>query len=714
MRTLKVLLYGDIDLNFMDGSAVWLISMAQMLTQNQNIKVDLLIKAPRKQKYLIEALDDIPNLHLIEPYAKKEHYPFIPSNRLDVESAVKIMDRLNQENAYHLIIIRGQNLTLELSKISSLKEKTVPYITDFRHSENESTKEERKNLKYIYDEFQHIFLQTKETKGAFQKLLKVDGQKVVLLSPMVPNVEETPQFQNKNNQLVYAGKFHEDWHTEEIIQAAINMEERQKDINFLIIGDKFQDRLREKENVIRIRKQLNELENIEWLGAVSRKRSQELIKASDIGIAWRSAYIDNDESVELSCKLLEYARIGKPAILRKTKMHVELLGEDYPLYANTPKEFEEKVLLAITDDAVYIESARQMFQAVHNYTYQAAYHRLHDFLWSHQKDKKKIVFAGHDLKFARMLISYFESKQEYEVRIDQWENHTKHDEGHSKKCIEWADIIFCEWGLGNAEWYSQNKKKNQKLIVRMHFQEKDLVYPRKFNLENIDKIIVITAYMYEEFARIFGIPRHKMIYIDNLVDTKELTIHKTKESSLNLGILGILPARKRLDLAIDVFEKLWEKDNRYKLFVKGKLPQELPWLMGRKKEKEYYDQLFNRINSAPWRKNIIFDKHGSDIADWFKKIGYLLSTSDYEGSHVAVSEAMASGTVPIIRNWKGAETIYPEEFIQPTVEKMVEKIEQVVPTKDYRNSLKRFADHKFSKEEICEEIETLIETLYKI
>lgn len=81
---------------------------------------------------------------------------------------------------------------------------------------------------------------------------------------------------------------------------------------------KFQDRLREKENVIRIRKQLNELENIEWLGAVSRKRSQELIKASDIGIAWRSAYIDND-SVELSCKLLEYARIGKPAILRKRK-----------------------------------------------------------------------------------------------------------------------------------------------------------------------------------------------------------------------------------------------------------------------------------------------------------------------------------------------------------------------------------------------------------
>ena len=75
---------------------------------------------------------------------------------------------------------------------------------------------------------------------------------------------------------------------------------------------------------------------------------------------------------------------------------------------------------------------------------------------------------------------------------------------------------------------------------------------------------------------------------------------------------------------------------------------------------------------------------------------------------------MASGTVPIIRNWKGAETIYPEEFIQPTTDRMVEKIEQVVPTKEYREKLKKFADHKFSKEEICEAIEELIETLYKV
>lgn len=48
MRRLKILLYGDIDLNFMDGSAIWLTSIAQMLTQSKGIKVDLLLKAPEK------------------------------------------------------------------------------------------------------------------------------------------------------------------------------------------------------------------------------------------------------------------------------------------------------------------------------------------------------------------------------------------------------------------------------------------------------------------------------------------------------------------------------------------------------------------------------------------------------------------------------------------------------------------------------------------
>ena len=202
-------------------------------------------------------------------------------------------------------------------------------------------------------------------------------------------------------------------------------------------------------------------------------------------------------------------------------------------------------------------------------------------------DKIRVVFAGHDLKFAKLIIDYLELTGNYEIRLDQWKGHNVHDENHSKECLQWADVIVCEWGLGNAVWYSEHKLPNQKLIVRMHLQEVQTIYPKQFNFINIDKIIAISPYVYEEFYRVFKLPREKMTMIYNVVDTKIMAQDKLEESKFHLGFIGMSPKRKRLDLAVDVLEKLWKKDSRYKLFIKGKLPQEYPWLWNKEHEREY-------------------------------------------------------------------------------------------------------------------------------
>lgn len=713
MKVLKILLYGDIDLNFMDGSAVWLVSLSKMLTQNKNIALDLLLKAPESKTHLVSSLKGIDNLNLIQPYSGKSLIS-IPEDRLDVSSAAKYMQVLDFEKQYHLIITRGQKLALELMKYKNFQSKLVPYATDFKHEKCKSTLEERKSLKKIYDYYNAMFLQTKETKEAFKKLIKVDGQKIQLLYPMIPNITSQPYFFNKRNRVVYAGKFHEDWHTEEILDSAQKFSFSQNQMKFFFVGDKFQDRLREKENQNRIKNKLNLLENIEWFGAVSRERAQEIIRNSDVGIAWRSSDLDNDESVELSCKLLEYGRLGKPTLIRRTKMHEEILGKDYPLFVDTQEEFEKKIIDVLQDRVLYEKSAQKIFSSVEFFTFENAYKRLHSFIWSYYKEKTKILFVGHDLKFAKLIIEYFNKHPDYECKIDEWESHTKHDERYSQECLEWADLIFCEWGLGNVEWYSKRKKDHQKLVVRLHFQEKDLMYLSKSKKENIDKYIVITPYMFEEFVRIFDLPKEKVVYIDNLVREEMFTAEKKAGSEFNLGIIGILPARKRLDLALDVFEKLWEKDRRYKLYVKGRLPQEVSWVIARKTEKEYYDQIMSRIYNAPWGNHVIFEKHGDDINVWLKKIGHLLSTSDYEGSHVSVSEAMSSATHPVIRNWKGSYTIYPKDYIHEDIESMVQAIETFEYNAVKKKELTDFAKNKFFAAHKNEEIKELFDALYGI
>ncbi|EUJ20973.1 hypothetical protein [Listeria aquatica] len=219
MSKLRILLYGDIDLNFMDGSAVWLTSIAPVLSSNSRIQVDLLLKAKEQNNHLTSALEGYDNLRVIQPFQEFSKMLSTKNTRLTVEEAVQIMARLQAESPYDLVIVRGFNLVREIMNYDVFQAITVPYLTDFKH-DNRSTREERADLKRVYNHFDYLFLQTKETKEAFKRLVEVDGEKIQLLYPMIPDFEnELPRFQNRHSRLIYSGKFHEDWYTEEIIEA---------------------------------------------------------------------------------------------------------------------------------------------------------------------------------------------------------------------------------------------------------------------------------------------------------------------------------------------------------------------------------------------------------------------------------------------------------------------------------------------------------------
>ena len=53
---------------------------------------------------------------------------------------------------------------------------------------------------------------------------------------------------------------------------------------------------------------------------------------------------------------------------------------------------------------------------------------------------------------------------------------------------------------------------------------------------------------------------------------------------------------------------------------------------------------------------MVFDPAGRDVAAWLRRVGFVLSTSDDESFHLAPAEGMASGAVPALLPWPGAET----------------------------------------------------------
>ena len=101
------------------------------------------------------------------------------------------------------------------------------------------------------------------------------------------------------------------------------------------------------------------------------------------------------------------------------------------------------------------------------------------------------MFTGHNLHFIEELIHRL-SRDGHTVLRDQWKGHAIHDEDTSYSLLEQADIIICEWALGNSVWYSNHKKPNQRLYIRFHRQEIETEYPHKIIWSTVDKMIFIS------------------------------------------------------------------------------------------------------------------------------------------------------------------------------------------------------------------------------
>lgn len=300
------------------------------------------------------------------------------------------------------------------------------------------------------------------------------------------------------------------------------------------------------------------------------------------------------------------------------------------------------------------------------------------FSAAHKRDMlegKKVLVAGHDLKFAQGLLAALRLAGA-EVFLDEWESHTKHDEERSLEQLEKADIVFCEWGLGNAVWYSHKIRSDQRLVVRVHSQELFRPYLAQIAHECVDSFIFVSELIRAAAVVSHGVPRERTTVIPNPVDIAALDIPKTVAAEKTIGLVGIVPRSKRLDLALGVLEGVLREDPEYVLRIKGKTPEDYPWMNSRPKEMEFFNKQYARIEQLNQRYPgcVVFDGFGSDMAEWYAKVGVVLSTSDFESFHLTIADGAASGALPVCLNWPGADRIYPAEWLVSNIKDAVNRV----------------------------------------
>ncbi len=709
----RALVYGDVDLNLIDGSAIWAQGMVQALSR-AGCAVTLVLKAPVRTGRLVDPLRALPDVTVRSPHAEG----LVTGDQgMPPRTAAAVLASIDAPDPHDLVVVRGRRLAGKLAH-GPLAGRLWTYLTDVPQSAAGFTGMVRGELRRIADASRVLLCQTEELRDFMESAIPATAGKSVLFPPVVvlpDGLEARPDGapEGRALRMVYTGKFAPRWNTLEMTGLPGVLARRGVDAELHMVGDKVHDDPDDPGYAPRMRAALESAPGVVWHGGHPRAEAMRITAGCDVGVSWR--HPDLDASLELSTKVLECGALGVPVVLNRTPMHERLLGEDYPLFAADETDVADALTLIGKNPDAYTLAAARCRDAATGFSLEAAAERLGRYLAQAFPPpderipvagrKLRVGVAGHDLKFFTRLLEFFQSRTDMEVRLDHWAALKVHDAERSQALVEWADVIICEWCGPNALWYAEHKRPGQRLLVRLHRFELYADWPAKLDIDAVDQVICVSPHYADLTREKTGWPADKVTVVPNWVDDQGLDRPKLPGAQHHLGIIGIAPSRKRFDLALDVLEDLRRDDPRFTLFVKSKLPWEYWWIWKKPEEREHYERAFRRVRRSPLLSGgVVFDSYGRDVAGWLRRIGFVLSTSDDESFHLAPAEGMAAGAVPALLPWPGADTIYDPRWIHADPAAMAESIAATVREgrwEDERRAARDQVRAVYTLEEVC-------------
>lgn len=75
------------------------------------------------------------------------------------------------------------------------------------------------------------------------------------------------------------------------------------------------------------------------------------------------------------------------------------------------------------------------------------------------------------------------------------------------------------------------------------------------------------------------------------------------------------------------------------------------------------------------------------MAEWYRNVGFVISTSEFESFHLTLADGAASGATPGSIAWPGADLIYPTDWLAATPKEVADLLV------DRRSSRRRDRDY---------------------
>jgi len=281
----------------------------------------------------------------------------------------------------------------------------------------------------------------------------------------------------------------------------------------------------------------------------------------------------------------------------------------------------------------------------------------------------------------------------------------------SRYDVVWND--FC--GSRSARFSSQARKVNKaKLVVRVH-APRALRRIKEVHWQNVNLVIFDQPVLMKQAQRIDKVLGRARCETCRLaVDTEFFSPEKGRGWPDRVGMLGMCRRAKGTEEVLETLHRLRRERMNLEFWSKG-------FLAGERKYKDSLERMADRFGIthrfSPWRSEIDRDLGSRDPrARWLNEIGILCSNSDVEGTHLAVAEAMAASCCAAVRNWNGADSLYPDDVIVGGKTSLYEQLRWfakmgAAKRKAEGMRLRRYAIENFGVKNVVDRLESLFESV---
>lgn len=664
---MKVAILAEQNFNLIDGSTIWLLNVCKLMARLPDLQVTVLLRHPLTDRILANEVP--PGLRVVDA-AEIAQVTGMVSTELDSATLCRILrDWETSEGRYDRIFVRGTAFIAALLSDPAHAPRVVAYAPDAipnlaEHEPDWMSLARRSRTPVV--------VQSVPAKRALEALFDYPAHIVHVVPPIVFSDEAgSPADRDAAaSVLCYSGKIDLQYGMDWLVSLArhsLGM----PGIRFNLIAGKDTWRSRHPEffkEMDRFRADIaaGKLPHVALVTGVPHTEAKARMAQADFAYCLRHARYD--DVIEVSTKIVEFCTAGVVPILNDTALNRALFGDDYPYLVDILTEDVEARILAILrgkggDDhrraQARIAEVARGFSAEELSSALARAIRGHAGTAPLTQRPRHMLIATHDIKFLRQFLDRARGDGAIRITRQDWASTVK--SGGDTTVPQGVDTVFCEWCCENAVWHSTHKRPGTRLIVRLHRFEAFRDFPSRVNWSAVDALIVVSAHFRDLMVTRHGVDPARIHILPQFIDWNELQRDKLPLAQFTVGLVGINPfEHKRFDRAIDFFADLRRRDPRFRMAVRSVMPWQIGWVWNnRSEDRDRFLAVFRRIESDPLLAEAVrFDPAGPDMEEWYRGVGVILSSSDSEGCHTSVMEAMASGCYPVVHDWPGATSLF--------------------------------------------------------